>query len=240
MKHGIFITGTDTGVGKTWVATGLLRSLAGAGIAAVGMKPVAAGIEPGEVVADDVRRLLAAGSLPATAAEICPYMLPLAVAPHVAAAAAGVRIALEPITSAYAALASRAAVIVVEGAGGALVPLDDRHDMLDIPARLGLPVLVVVGLRLGCINHGLLTALAVRARGLEFAGWVANQADASMIEPAASIAAIATALGVPPVGDFRWGEEPRFDAAAFARMGLRVRQSAVGCDRTAWRLRDSC
>lgn len=225
MTRGIFVTGTDTGVGKTRVATGLLRSLAAAGIAAVGMKPVAAGVEPGEVVADDVRRLLAAGSVPATAAEICPYMLPLAVAPHVAAEAAGVRIALEPIASAYAALASRGAVIVVEGAGGAFVPLNERHDMLDIPARLRLPVLVVVGLRLGCINHGLLTAMAVRARGLELAGWVANQVDASMIEPAASIAAIATALGVPPVADFRWGDDPRFDAAAVARLGLWVRRS---------------
>ncbi len=163
---GIFVTGTDTGIGKTWVATALLRAIAEAGLRGVGMKPVAAGIDPGAQVNADVDALAGAGNVDAPLALRNPYAFADAVAPQLAARAAGVVIRLDVIAGAYAQLAQRADVVVVEGAGGALVPLDARHDMLDIAAALDLPVLLVVGMRLGCVNHALLSSLAIRARGL--------------------------------------------------------------------------
>jgi dethiobiotin synthetase len=216
VSRGIFVTGTDTGVGKTFVACALLRSLAAQGMRAVGMKPVAAGLDATTGVADDVRALIQAGNVAAPLATVNPYAFAPAIAPHVAAAQAGVDIRLERIAQCYGELAGTSDMVVVEGAGGALVPLGGRTDMLDIPKRLGLPVLMVVGVRLGCINHALLTAVALRARGLVLAGWVANGLDPAMPESDASIASIAAALG-PPLARFRHGERaPVFDARACA------------------------
>ena len=153
MTRGLFITGTDTGVGKTRVAVALLRALAAANIRAIGMKPIAAGFESGSMINADVAALAAAGSADAPLADRNPYAVADAIAPHLAAAAARTVIELAPIESAARRLLARADALIVEGAGGALAPLDARHDMLDIAARLGLPVLVVVGMRLGCLNH---------------------------------------------------------------------------------------
>ncbi|MFI4904976.1 MAG: dethiobiotin synthase, partial [Burkholderiales bacterium] len=125
---GIFVTGTDTGIGKTWVATALLRVLAEAGLRAVGMKPVAAGVDPGAQINADVEALAGAGNVDAPLALRNPYAFAGAVAPQLAARAAGVVIRLDVIAGAYAQLAQRADVVVVEGAGGALVPLDAHHD----------------------------------------------------------------------------------------------------------------
>ena len=141
------------------------------------MKPVAAGLAPGETVHADARALIAAGNVAAAPADVNPFVFAPPIAPELAARAAGATIDLDRIAAAYARLAATADAIVVEGAGGALVPLGRGTDMLDIPARLGLPVLLVVGIRLGCLNHALLSALAISARGLRFAGWVANRID---------------------------------------------------------------
>ena len=128
----------------------------------------------------DVRALIAAGNVAAPLADVNPFAFALPIAPELAARAAGATIDLDRIAAAYSRLAATADAIVVEGAGGALVPLGRSPDMLDIPVRLALPVLLVVGIRLGCLNHALLSALAISARGLRLAGWVANRIDAEM------------------------------------------------------------
>ena len=177
MTQGLFVTGTDTGIGKTVAAVALLRAFAASGRRAVGMKPIAAGIEAGTGVNADVAALDAAGNVAAPLADRNPYAFAPAIAPHVAAAQAGVTIDLAAIEAAYRRLAARADAVVVEGAGGPLVPLGPRGDMLDIAKRLALPVVLVVGVRLGCLHHALAAELAIRSRGLELAGWIANRID---------------------------------------------------------------
>ncbi|HVN36467.1 MAG TPA: dethiobiotin synthase [Casimicrobiaceae bacterium] len=211
MSRGLFVTATDTGVGKTVVAAMLLRALRGTR-RAVGMKPVAAGIDAGDAVNADVRALIEAGNVDAPLSDINPYSFAPPIAPEIAARAVGTTIDVEVIAAAYARLAKRADRVIVEGAGGALVPLTLRTDMLDIPRRLGIPVLLVVGMRLGCINHALLSALAVNARGLVLAGWVANRIDPAMREGDANVAALAERLPAPLVADIAWsaGGDPGF------------------------------
>jgi dethiobiotin synthetase len=172
MPYGVFITGTDTGVGKTTVACAMLHAFAAAGNTAVGMKPVAAGLENGRLA--DVEALARAGTVQAPRNFVNPYAFEPAIAPHLAAKAAGVEIDVEVIADAYGKLSRLAQVVVVEGAGGFLVPVNERQTMADAAERLGLPVVLVVGMRLGCLNHALLTRGAIEARRLHCAGWVAN------------------------------------------------------------------
>ncbi|MEO6564504.1 MAG: dethiobiotin synthase [Casimicrobiaceae bacterium] len=196
---GIFITGTDTGVGKTLVAVGLLRALASRGARVAGMKPVASGVDDGAAVNADVAALTAADGLPLALRDRNPYGFDPAIAPHLAAQESGVSIDIDVIVAAFARLQSHAEFIVVEGAGGVLVPLDRDHDMLDLARALGLPVLLVVGLRLGCINHALLSAQAIAARGLPLAGWIANATEPSMRHEQGNIDTIAAHLGAMPL-----------------------------------------
>ena len=208
MARGLFVTGTDTGVGKTRVAVAILRALSDSGRRAVGMKPVAAGLAADGSANPDVAALLDAGNVDAPLPDRNPYAFAPAIAPHLAAAEAGATIELAAIAAAYARLAARSDVVVVEGAGGALVPIDATHDMLDIAARLRLPVLLVVGMRLGCLNHALLSAAAIRARGLELAGWVANGLDPRMQALAANVEALSLRLQAPRVASIAWGAPP--------------------------------
>jgi dethiobiotin synthetase len=201
MGTGVFVTGTDTGVGKTVACVALLRALAAGGVRAVGMKPVAAGIDAGAEVNADVAALAEAGNVDAPLAERNPYAFAQPIAPHVAARLAGATIDLERIARAYAGLAARADVVIVEGAGGPLVPLGPRLDMLDVPKRLALPVLLVVGVRLGCLGHALAAELAVRARGLVLAGWIASRVDPAMARADDSIAALRARMPAPLVAD---------------------------------------
>jgi len=194
--HGFFVTGTDTGVGKTLVSAALLHALAAHRLRVVGMKPVAAGCDEAGVN-EDVRALTQASNVNAPAALVNPYCFAPPVAPHIAAERAGVAIDLDVIADAFAALQARAEVVVVEGAGGFRVPLAQQTDFGDLAQRLALPVILVVGMRLGCLNHALLTAEAVRARGLRLAGWVANHIDAAMAEQDANVAALAARLATP-------------------------------------------
>ena len=180
--RGIFITGTDTGVGKTVVGVAVLRGLVAARWSAIGMKPVAAGRAEGEAMNADVAALIAAANIAAPLADINPYPFARPIAPHLAAREEGAAIDLDRIGAAYARLARLADAVVVEGAGGVRVPLGPATEMLDIPARLGLPVLLVVGIRLGCLNHALLSAQVLGARGVRVAGWVANRIDPAMRE----------------------------------------------------------
>lgn len=216
----IFVTGTDTGIGKTWIAAALLRSLCAAGFRAVGMKPVAAGFAPGTSVNADVGELCDAGNIDAPLDLRNPYSFAEPAAPHLVAAAAGVTIDIARIGGAYARLRARAGAVVVEGAGGALVPIDRTHDMLDIAAALSLPVLLVVGMRLGCLNHALLTALAVQRRGLVLAGWIANALPPRMALLERNVDTLTERLGLAPIAVVGAGEHPAFDAGRLAMLGF--------------------
>ncbi len=215
---GIFITGTDTGVGKTCVAAALLRALAARGVRAAGIKPVAAGVSPGAACNADVEALALADGLPLALRDRNPYTFDPAIAPHLAAGAVGIRIDLDEIAAACQRVRAVADVIVVEGAGGVLVPLDERHDMLDIAVRLELPVLLVVGLRLGCINHALLSAQAVRARGLRILGWVGNVIEPSMLRMESNIDSITARIGMPPMAILRWNPTSTEASAALDKV----------------------
>ena len=199
-----FITGTDTGVGKTLVACALLHALAGRHARVVGMKPVAAGAErdaQGRWVNDDGPARRAAGTRAGAPAPDNPGLLHDPVAPHSAAERAGRAIDIAAIARACARLRERADAVVVEGAGGFRVPLTPQLDGADLAAALGLPVILVVGLRLGCLNHALLTAESIAARGLFLAGWVASRIDAAMPEQGANLALLRARLPAPCIGD---------------------------------------
>jgi dethiobiotin synthetase len=197
--RGVFVTGTDTGVGKTRVAVALIRALRARGLRVAGMKPVAAGHDAGELN-EDVTALMQAADVEAPLRDVNPYAFAPAIAPHIAADEAGVRIELDVIAAAYARLAARADVVVVEGAGGWRVPLNASEDMADLAARLALPVLLVVGLRLGCLSHALLTAESVAARRLPWAGWVGNRVDPQMACAAENVDALRQRLPGPCLG----------------------------------------
>ena len=206
--RGFFVTGTDTGVGKTRVACALLRALGRRGVRAVGMKPVAAGAEQDAagLLNEDVAALNAASAFVAPRSLVNPYCFAPAIAPHIAAARAGVRIELERMAAAFDALTLQADTVVVEGAGGFCIPLGEGFDSADLAARLGLPVILVVGLRLGCLNHALLTAQAIRARGLPLAGWIANHIDPAMEAVDENVLALAERLAAPLIA--RWPFAP--------------------------------
>lgn len=202
MAHGYFVTGTDTGVGKTTVAVALIQALRERGLSVAAMKPVAAGSEwvEGEFANADVRALCAAVNVHADRALVNPYTFEPAIAPHIAAAQTGMEIKLETITAAYAALARISDVVVVEGVGGFRVPLSASLDTADLAQALNLPVVLVVGMRLGCLNHALLTAEAIQQRNLRWAGWVANELDPDMPALAENIGALKMRLPMPCLG----------------------------------------
>lgn len=205
---GVFITGTDTGVGKTFVSAALVQAMRLHGIDALAMKPVASGsFETVEGLRnEDALALIEAmrtplpGSVDATApayATVNPYTLRDPIAPHLAAANDGVEVDLGPIRSAYLDLAARSQFVLVEGAGGWAIPLSEHCMQSDLPLALGLPVLLVVGVRLGCINHALLTARAIRADGFALAGWIANTVDPLLPQAGEVIDTIACQLDAP-------------------------------------------
>lgn len=180
--RGCFVTGTDTGVGKTRVSAGLLHWLNQAGISAVGYKPVAAGMDwmDGRWINEDVDCLQRSGKPGVAESLICPVSLQAACAPHIAAELQGLAIDRAALRRGAQALQDEAGFIVAEGAGGLIVPLGPDWDSADLAVDLGLPVVLVVGLRLGCLNHALLSAEALSNRGLRLAGWFANTIDPDM------------------------------------------------------------
>lgn len=177
-----FVTGTDTGIGKTFTSTALLHALRQRGLRATGMKPLASGSEltPEGWRNDDALRLLAASEPQPAYADLNPYALPAPLAPELAARDAGVRIELAKMQEAFARLSAQADVVVVEGVGGWAAPLATSMDQADLVRALELPVVLVVGLRLGCLNHARLSARAIAADGFQLAGWVANEIDPEM------------------------------------------------------------
>ena len=217
MNRGVFVTGTDTGVGKTLACCALIHALAARGVRAAPMKPIAAGaVERGACwVNEDTLRLLEAAGLDAGAAGLAtPILLREPMAPHIAAHHEGRRITLQPVAAALAQLEASGDFLVVEGVGGFRVPLDEGLDTVDLARAIGLPVVLVVGLRLGCLNHALLTAQAIDAAGLELAGWIANHLDPQMAAPGENIAALESRLAAPLLGRLPHMANP--DARALA------------------------
>ena len=206
----VFVTGTDTGVGKSLVSAALLHALARHHARVVGMKPVAAGTElvNGVPANDDVLALRAASTCTVPAALDNPVLLPDPTSPHIAAQRAGVRITVAQLVHAYRALAQQADAVVVEGAGGFLVPLSETENGGDLAQALGLPVVLVVGLRLGCLNHAMLTAQAIAARGLTLAGWVANHIDPTLLAQADNIAYLQGQLQAPLLATIAYQSAP--------------------------------
>ena len=229
-----FVTGTDTGVGKTLIACALLHGFAAQGKRVVGMKPIAAGgslrsngvptggddlAQPlvgckspaklllagaagcnAEEQNEDVLQLRAAGNVAVGYGQINPYLFLPAIAPHIAAQRAGVTINFSRIAQSYQELAARADVVIVEGAGGLCVPLNAQQDSAELIRELGLPIILAVGMRLGCLNHALLTVEAIAARGLTLAGWVANLIEADMPMCEENIAALRQRIAAPLLG----------------------------------------
>ena len=206
----VFVIGTDTGVGKTLVSTALLHAWARYHPRVVGMKPVAAGTAEinGVQANDDVLALRAASTCSVPPELDNPVLLADAVSPHIAAARAGVSIDIAHMVSCHRQLLQMADAVVVEGAGGFMVPLSSSETGADLAQALGLPVVLVVGLRLGCLNHTLLTVEAIRARGLTLAGWVANQTDPNMQAQADNLDFLQHRLNAPLLAQIAWQPNP--------------------------------
>ena len=211
MSAGFFVTGTDTGVGKTLVAVSLTRALVARGLRVAVMKPVAAGTvrTPDGDFNDDALELLAAGNVRAPYDDVNPWLLRMPASPHLAARAEGVTIRHDRILDAFGRLAAASDLVLAEGAGGWLAPISATETMADIAEKLALPVVLVVGLRLGCLNHALLTHDAIRARGLGFAGWIANKLQSEMPLAADNIDTLAARFGMSPLATVPAGMDPR-------------------------------
>lgn len=200
--RGVFVTGTDTGVGKTRVAAGLIAALRGPGQRVAGMKPVASGClaTPEGLRSDDALELISASGQDLPYGWVNPYAFAPAIAPHIAAAEAATPVRFGVVQEALARLAATADCVVVEGVGGWRVPLGADGDVATLAERLALPVILVVGLRLGCLSHAALTAADIRRCGLPFAGWVASTIDANLERPLENLACLAELLPEPCLG----------------------------------------
>lgn len=202
MTHTFFIAGTDTGVGKTLIANALLKVARDNGLSTLGLKPVAAGcyLRDDVWVNEDAWELLQHSSVEAGYADINPVALREPMAPHIAAQREDVPLTAAPLVAHCRKQAERAEFCVVEGAGGWQVPLNDSETMADIATGIGAPVVLVVGMRLGCINHSLLSVAAIDAAGLQLAGWVANHIDADMAVAAENVTALEERIAAPLLG----------------------------------------
>jgi dethiobiotin synthetase len=202
MTRGVFVTGTDTGIGKTLVCASLLAALNAGANRAVGMKPVASGCvsTPDGLRNDDALALLAQSHDSPDYALVNPFALSEPIAPHIAARESGVEIALAPIDAAFAALSTITDCIIVEGVGGWSVPLSDTLMQSDLVRSLKLPVILVVGVRLGCINHAMLSERAIVADGCELSGWIGNRIDPDMLRVDENIATLRDRLSAPCLG----------------------------------------
>lgn len=226
MTRSFFVTGTDTGVGKTLVTAALLRRLRAAGAVVAGMKPVAAGATNGPEGRANADALLLQeeSSVRHPYATVNPWLFEPAIAPHIAAAEAGQSIDTGRIAAAHERLSAGSEIVLAEGAGGFLVPLDRERSCAELPGLLGMEVLLVVGLRLGCLNHALLTAEAIAARGLAFSGWIGNGIAPDFPRRGANIATLTARLPAPCLGIVPWMASPAVGEAAAALAGaLRLR-----------------
>lgn len=205
-RHAWFVTGTDTEIGKTFSTCALLHAAARAGRSAVGLKPVAAGTDA-QGLNDDVEQILAASNVKLPKSIVNPFCFEAAIAPHIAAAEEGRSIDFATITAAVEEARQQAEVVIVEGVGGFCVPLGAQGDSADLAVALGLPVILVVGMRLGCISHAVLTAEAVTRRGLKLVGWIANHIDPKMSRFAENLETLRKLMPAPLLGYIPWQPE---------------------------------
>ena len=214
MKQGFFITGTDTGVGKTWATLALMHYFKQQGHSVVGMKPVAAGCEWAgkQLKNEDAVLLQEYSSVSLDYKEINPYALEMPVAPHLAARENVID--LDVIVTAFQKLQEKAEVVIVEGAGGWLVPLNEEKDLSAVVKALDLPVILVVAIKLGCINHARLTLQQLAADEVQCAGWFAMCLDADMACIEENIESIASRVSVPLLGVFPYTEKLDVDSLA--------------------------
>lgn len=199
MKQAYFLTGTDTEIGKTFITCALLQRAGQLGLKAAGLKPIAAGTDSAGLN-EDVENIRRASNVILPTATINPYCFQAAVAPHIAAAEEGVSIEFAPIKATLESAMQQADWVIVEGVGGFRVPLGVDRDSADLAVALALPVILVIGMRLGCINHALLTAEAIQARGLTIVGWIANRIDPTMARFEENVATLQALLTVPLLG----------------------------------------
>ena len=200
---GFFVAGTDTEVGKTLVSGALILKLREQGKKAVGFKPVVAGTyqdDSGHTLNEDLETLRIASQLAPGQLNLSPYVLDMPVAPHLAAAMIGIALDTNIIMQALGDIQKHSDCIVVEGAGGFLVPLNDDKDLGDLAQQMDLPIILVVGMKLGCINHALLTQEAIKARGLKIAGWVANSLANEMPLLQENVATLQAKINAPFLG----------------------------------------
>lgn len=215
-KKTFFVTGTDTGVGKTLVSAALLHAAKAAGLRTIGMKPVASGCDqtPEGLRNEDALALQAAMTESLPYEQINPIALEPAIAPHIAAVQAGRQLSAQRLVGLCRGLQMRPAdFMLIEGAGGWRVPLNDRETYARVPQEMDLPVILVVPLQLGCINHALLSAEAIRADGLKVAGWIANRIgpEPMSVEPE-NLQYLRTHMAAPLIGELPWQAEPDHEA----------------------------
>ena len=214
MAQSYFVIGTDTNVGKTYVASALVKHFAALGLKTVGMKPVASGCElneKNELMNEDVTALISASNINADLDLINPYRFAPAIAPHIAAEQVGVEIDLTAISCAYEKLKDSAEVVIVEGAGGFCVPLNHTKTLADLALQLNIPMILVVGMRLGCINHALLTVDAIQARGLNLAGWVANEIEPNFAMFNENLISLQQRIAAPCLSLVKWKSNAQFE-----------------------------
>lgn len=202
----LFVTGTDTDCGKTYISAAIIRLLAQNGFSVTGMKPIAsgAGSAADPLSNDDVAALVAAANTDLALSDINQYLFQPPVSPHIAAARAKERVRPKPVLEAYERCARASDFVLVEGAGGWRVPLGDSFDISDLAVALNLPVLLVVGVQLGCINHARLSAEAIKNDGLNLVGWVANCHQPDVLEAGMVIETMRRHINAPC-----WGVVPR-------------------------------
>lgn len=218
---GIFVTGTDTGVGKTRVSVSLVEALVRHGLRVSVMKPIASGSEhtPEGLRNADALALAGASNVRCPYATVNPYCFEPAISPHIAAEEAGIAVDMGVIETSFVSLLKGSDFVVVEGAGGWYAPISATQAMADLPRRLGIPVLVVVGLRLGCLNHALLTKRAIEADGAELKGWVANSVDPNLERSAENLGSLARILGREPLAVLPFAPEAHSDIRCGELMG---------------------
>lgn len=208
-----FVTGTDTSVGKTYISNALIKHFVAQGYKTIGMKPIASGCErdaQGEFMNEDVAALVQASNIVAPIDLVNPYRFIPAIAPHIAAEQVEVTIDIDVISKAYQQLNKLADIVIVEGAGGFLVPINRSQTLADLAIVLDIPVILVVGMRLGCINHALLTVEAIQAKGLHLAGWIANQVDPDMAMFDENLESLQQRIAAPCLSVVRWHGDVTF------------------------------
>lgn len=208
MMKGFFIAGTDTGIGKTCVTVALMEEYKKQGYKVAGMKPIASGADKkkGSLRNEDAELIQQACSEPIDYELINPVVFELPVSPHIAAKQAKQSIELEEIQNCYQQLASNNDVVIVEGVGGWRVPISDEQSMADLAKKLGLPVILVVGFRLGCLNHAILTAEAIGTDGLNLFGWISNRLETDYLLPGESLETLKKSIKSPYLADLPFGQ----------------------------------